>query len=383
MDLNELLTAAIGEGASDVHLKTGTPPMMRVSGRLVPMSGATRLANDDVERMAATVMPAEVAQAFEREQDVDLAYSIAGVGRFRCNVFRQRGTVGLVLRIIPMKILTIDELELPPVLKRIADEERGLVLVTGTTGSGKSTTLAALVDYINTSKQAHVMTVEDPIEYLHRDRQSIVNQREVSVDTKSFAHALRAALRQDPDIILVGEMRDLETVETGLLAAETGHLVMSTLHTLDATETINRIIAVFPPHQQRQTRLQLASVLKAVISQRLIPRADGQGRCAALEIMIATAFIRDCIVNKDKTYQIKGAIAQGTSQYGMQTFDQAIYALYAKQRITLDEALRWVSNVDEFKLKVQGIGSTSDMARNEMAESAEVSESPDIERFGG
>ncbi len=237
MDLNELLTAAMGEGASDVHLKTGRPPMMRVNGRLVPMSGATPLANEDVERMAATVMPAEVAQAFEREQDVDLAYSIAGVGRFRCNVFRQRGTVGLVLRIIPMKILTIDELELPPVLKRIADEERGLVLVTGTTGSGKSTTLAALVDHINTSKQAHVMTVEDPIEYLHRDRQSIVNQREVSVDTKSFAHALRAALRQDPDIILVGEMRDLETVETGLLAAETGHLVMSTYRASAARPT--------------------------------------------------------------------------------------------------------------------------------------------------
>ena len=282
-----------------------------------------------------------------------------------------------------MKVLTIGELELPAVLKTIAEEERGLVLVTGTTGSGKSTTLAALVDHINTVKQAHVMTVEDPIEYLHRDRKSIINQREVSVDTRSFAHALRAALRQDPDVILVGEMRDLETVETGLLAAETGHLVFSTLHTLDATETINRIISVFPPHQQRQVRLQLASVLKAVISQRLIPRADGQGRCAALEVMVSTPFIRDCIVDKDKTHQIAGAIAQGTSQYGMQTFDQAIYVLYDARRITLDEAMRWVSNISEFKLRVQGIGSTSDMTRDQMADSAGQREAPEIQRFGG
>jgi twitching motility protein PilT len=278
-----------------------------------------------------------------------------------------------------MRIKSIDELGLPQVLKTIATEERGLVLVTGTTGSGKSTTLAAMIDYINNTRSAHIMTVEDPIEYLHRDHHSIVNQREVAVDTKSFSHALRSALRQDPDVILVGEMRDHETVETALLAAETGHLVFSTLHTVDATETINRIIAVFPPHQQRQVRIQLASVLKAAIAQRLIPRADGQGRAPAVEVMVTTAFIRDAIVDKDKTAMIPGAIAAGTSQYGMQTFDQSIFGLYQQGFITLEEALRWASNVDEFKLRVQGISTTTDLARDEMAKGA----IPGITRFGG
>ena len=257
------------------------------------------------------MMSAEQREKFTKSQEVDLAYSVAGLGRFRCNIFQQRGTMGMVLRVIPTKILTVDDLLLPPVLRRISDEERGLVLVTGTTGSGKSTTLAAMIDHINSSRCSHVMTVEDPIEFLHRDNRSIVNQREVSVDTRSFAHALRSALRQDPDVILVGEMRDFETIETALLAAETGHLVFSTLHTLDATETINRIIAVYPPHQQKQVRLQLAAVLKAVISQRLIPRADRAGRVPAVEVLIATAFIRDCIIDKEKTHLINGAIAAG------------------------------------------------------------------------
>ncbi|MEQ1728873.1 MAG: PilT/PilU family type 4a pilus ATPase, partial [Vicinamibacterales bacterium] len=267
------------------------------------------------------------------------------------------------------------------VLKRIAGEERGLVLVTGTTGSGKSTTLAAMVDHINRHRCTHVMTVEDPIEFLHRDQKSIVNQREVSVDTRSFAQALRSALRQDPDVILVGEMRDFETIETGLLAAETGHLVLSTLHTLDATETVNRIIAVFPPHQQKQVRLQLASVLRAVVSQRLMPRADGDGRAPAVEVMISTPFIRDCIVDKDKTHLIHGAIAQGTSQYGMQTFDQSIFGLYQSGLVSYEEALRWASNVDEFKLKVQGISTTSEVSRDEMARGV-LKGTPEITRFG-
>jgi twitching motility protein PilT len=381
MHVNDLLKIAVDAGASDLHLKVGSYPMMRVRGALVPATEDKRLDHEDVVAMSAAVMSTSQRQRFKEAQEVDLAYSVPGLGRFRCNIFQQRGTVGLVLRVIPMHIRSIDDLMLPSVLKQIAEEERGLVLVTGTTGSGKSTTLAAMVDYINRNRCTHVMTVEDPIEFLHRDQKSIVNQREVSVDTRSFAQALRSALRQDPDVILVGEMRDFETIETGLLAAETGHLVFSTLHTLDATETINRIIAVFPPHQQKQVRLQLASVLRAVISQRLMPRADGNGRAPAVEVMISTPFIRDCIVDKDKTHLIHGAIAAGTSQYGMQTFDQSIFGLYQSGLVSYEEALRWASNVDEFKLKVQGISTTADVSRDEMAKGV-LKGGPEITRFG-
>jgi len=268
-------------------------------------------------------------------------------------------------------------LMLPVVLEKIAEERRGLILCTGTTGSGKSTTLAAMIDYINTHRTEHIMTVEDPIEFLHRDKKSIVNQREIEVDTKSFSQALRSALRQDPDVILVGEMRDYETIETALTAAETGHLVLSTLHTMDATETVNRIISVFPPHQQKQIRLQLAAVLKAVVSLRLLPRADGLGRVPAAEVLISTAYIRDCIENKEKTKLIKDAISQGTSQYGMQTFDQSLYTLYKNGLITLDEALRRASNPDEFRLKLQGIQSTSDISKEEMESKLSVATDQD------
>jgi twitching motility protein PilT len=384
MHVNDLLKIAVDNGASDLHLKVGTYPMMRVRGTLMPVTEEKRLDHEDVVAMSAAIMSTQQRQKFKETQEVDLAYSVAGLGRFRCNIFQQRGTVGLVLRVIPMQIRTVDELGLPHVLKKIAEEERGLVLVTGTTGSGKSTTLAALIDFINKSRAAHIMTVEDPIEFLHRDTKSMVNQREVAVDTRSFAQALRSALRQDPDVILVGEMRDFETIETGLLAAETGHLVFSTLHTLDATETINRIIAVFPPHQQKQIRLQLASVLKAVISQRLLPRTDGQGRAPAVEVMISTPFIRDCIVDKEKTHLIHGAIAAGTSQYGMQTFDQSIFGLYSQGLVAYEEALRWASNVDEFKLKVQGIQTTVDASRDQMASqvTGAASATPEVTRFG-
>jgi twitching motility protein PilT len=381
LHVNDLLKIAVEAGASDLHLKVGSYPMMRVGGGLVPATGDKKLDPDDLVAMSADVMSSAQLEKFKDAQEIDVAYSVPSLGRFRCNIFQQRGSVGLVLRIIPKEIRTIDELGLPPVLKKIADEERGLVLVTGTTGSGKSTTLAALIHHINSTRCAHIMTVEDPIEFLHRDQKSIINQREVAVDTRSFAHALRSALRQDPDVILVGEMRDFETIETGLLAAETGHLVFSTLHTLDATETINRIIAVFPPHQQKQVRLQLASVLKAVVSQRLMPKADGKGRAPAVEVMISTPFIRDCIVDKEKTHLIPGAIAAGTSQYGMQSFDQSIFSLYEQGLVSYEEALRWASNVDEFKLKVQGIHTTADISRDQMARTG-MKSNPEITRFG-
>jgi len=366
MHVNDLLKIAAERKASDLHLKVGSHPVIRINGHLTPLSELNRLSQEDTIAMAFSIMSGRQKQKFKDHYEIDLAYSVPGLGRFRVNVFQQRGTVGLVLRVIPAKILSIEDLLLPPVLKTIADERRGLILVTGTTGSGKSTCLAAMIDYINNMRTEHVMTIEDPIEFLHRDKKSLVNQREVEVDTKSFATALRSALRQDPDVILVGEMRDYETIETALTAAETGHLVFSTLHTLDATETVNRVISVFPPHQQKQIRLQLASVLKAVISMRLLPRADGNGRVPAAEVLRITNFVRDCIENKDKTKLIHEAIAQGTSQYGMQTFDQSIYGLFKKELITMEEALRRASNPDEFKLKLQGIESTADVAQREM-----------------
>jgi len=366
MHINDLLKISVERKASDLHLKVGAHPIIRVDGDLIPLVDMKRLMQEDTIAMAFSIMSSRQKEKFKNNFEIDIAYSVPGLGRFRCNIFQQRGTVGLVCRVIPARILTTRELLLPPVLEKICEETRGLILVTGTTGSGKSTTLASMIDYINATRSEHIMTIEDPVEFLHRDKKSIVNQRELEVDTKSFASAIRSALRQDPDVILVGEMRDFETVETALLAAETGHLVMSTLHTIDATETVNRIISVFPPHQQKQIRLQLSGVLKAVISMRLIPRADGHGRVPAVEVMIATPFIRDCIINKDKTKLIHEAIAAGVSQYGMQTFDQSIFQLFKKELITYDEALRRASNPDEFKLKIQGIQSTSDMAAEEM-----------------
>ncbi|MEZ5284503.1 MAG: type IV pilus twitching motility protein PilT [Vicinamibacterales bacterium] len=387
MHVNDLLKIAVDKGASDLHLKVGTYPMARVHGQLMRVAEDKKLDHEDLVEMAASIMSATQRQRFKDAQEIDLAYSVPGLGRFRCNVFQQRGTIGMVLRVIPFRVKTIDELMLPPVLRRIAEEERGLVLVTGTTGSGKSTSLAAMIDHINNTRSTHVITIEDPIEYLHRDNIAIITQREIGVDTRSFAYALRSALRQDPDVVLVGEMRDMETIETALHAAETGHLVFSTLHTLDATETINRIISVFPPHQQKQIRLQLAVVLKAAIAMRLVPRADGQGRVPAMEVLVATPFIKDCIIDKEKTHLIPTAIAQGTSQYGMQTFDQSIFDLFTRQQISYDEALRWASNVDEFKLRVQGISTTSDMAREQMASNlfsqpATSAAQPEITRFG-
>ena len=366
MHINDLLKTAVERKASDLHLKVGAFPVLRIDGVLKPLSELRRLLQEDTVAMAFSIMSARQKEKFKTDLEIDTSYQVPTLGRFRCSIFQQRGTVGLVLRVIPSRTLTIRELLLPPVLERICTEKRGLVLCTGTTGSGKTTTLAAMVDHINMNRNEHIMTIEDPIEYLHRDKKSIVNQRELDVDTKGFTLALRSALRQDPDVILVGEMRDVETIATALTAAETGHLVLSTLHTLDATETVNRIISLFPPHQHRQIRLQLGAVLKAVISLRLMPRADGLGRVPAVEVLVQTEYVRDCIENKEKTKYVKDAIKAGTSQYGMQSFDQSLYQLYKSGLITLEEALRQASNPNEFRLKIQGIQSTSDIAREEM-----------------
>ncbi len=371
MHINDLLKIATERGASDLHLKVGSHPVLRINGKLSNLTEIKKLMQEDTIAMGFSLMNARQKQKFKETLEIDIAYSVPGLGRFRCNIFQQRGTVGLVLRVIPVKIRTIRDLLLPKVIEKICQEQRGLVLCTGTTGSGKSTTLAGMIDYVNSTRTEHVITIEDPIEFLHRDKKSIINQREIGVDTRNFAAALRSALRQDPDVILVGEMRDYETIETALTAAETGHLVLSTLHTLDATETINRIISVFPPHQQKQIRLQLSQVLKAVISMRLVPRNDGNGRVPACEVLVSTPYIRTLIEEKEKTKLIHDSIAAGTSQYGMQTFDQSLFFLYKQELISYDEALKRASNPDEFKLRIQGVQSTADMSREMMEQSME------------
>jgi twitching motility protein PilT len=376
MELNEILQVALRASASDIHLKAGLPPMFRVDGQLVPLKDARRLPPEEVARMAFGIMNDFQKEKFKQTNEVDLAYGVPGLGRFRVNVFQQRGTIGGVFRVIPFKIQSIEQLLLPKVIEKIAAEQRGLILVTGTTGSGKSTTLAAMIDHINSTETCHIMTIEDPIEFLIRDKRSIVNQREVGVDTMSFSQALKSALRQDPDVILVGEMRDLETIETALTAAETGHLVLSTLHTLDATETINRIISAFPPYQQKQVRLQLGSVLKAVVSQRLVPRADGRGRVPAIEVLLATGRVRELIEDKDRTKEIPDAIAQGHVAYGMQTFDQSLMGLLKSSLITYEEALRQATNPDDFALRVSGISGTSDSKWDSFEKQVEPGSAP-------
>ena len=361
--IDDLLRGATACGASDLHIKAGSFPVMRVDGELKPITNAARLTQDDTLDMAFSMMSNRQKQRFKEVSEVDIAYGLSGVGRFRANVFQQRGTVSMVLRVIPDKVRTMSDLGLPPATEQIGNEQRGLILVTGATGSGKSSTLAALIDYINSTRGGHIVTIEDPIEFLHRDKKSFISQREVDVDTRSFAEALRGALRQDPDVILVGEMRDHETIETALTAAETGHLVLSTLHTLDATETVTRIVSSFPPHQQKSVRLQLAGILRAVISMRLVRASNGVGRVPAAEIMISTGTIRDYIANEEKTPLIRDAIAAGRSQYGMQTFDQSLLDLFQAGLITMEEALRGASNPDEFRMRVSGICTSNDQAK--------------------
>jgi len=385
MDLNEILTIAFKAKGSDIHIKTGLPPIVRIDGRLHPIPNAQRLSPDFVSDIAQSMMNDRQRRMFEENYEVDLAYAVPGLGRFRVSVYRQRGTVAMVFRSIAFIIPTLEGLNLPPVIQKICQEERGLILVTGTTGSGKSSTLAAMIDSINQSRTCNIITIEDPVEFLHRDNKSIISQREVGTDTPTFSAALKGALRQDPDVILVGEMRDYETIETAMTAAETGHLVMSTLHTMDAAETINRIIGVFPPYHQRQVRIQLASIIKGVISQRLVPKSDGKGRVPAVEVMLASARVRECIDDKDKTKQLNDAISQGFVTYGMQSFDQSLMRLYSNKLITYDEALRQSSNPDDFALKISGISSTSDASwegfENKPDDPAAEPEKLDIEKY--
>ena len=350
MDFNSFLKSlvALGKGqVSDLHFKVGSPPLLRIRGELQP-ARFNKMTPDDTRKIAMALVKEEVRDNIDEVRDYDTAYSIPGEGRFRVNIFRQRETFAIILRVITAKIPTIDELKLPPVLKDISMEERGLVLVTGVTGSGKSSTLAAMMNHVNQNKKAHILTIEDPIEYVHQDQSCEVNQREIGTDSDTFANALRAALRQDPDIILVGEMRDAETISIAIKAAETGHLVFSTLHTVDAPKTISRIIDTFTPEQQGQVRIQLSANLQAVISQRLLPTIDG-GRVPAVEIMRWTTTVEDYVLNPEKTNMLKDVIAAGGDQYGMQTFDQHLMRLYEQKLITVEEATAAASSPSDFQ----------------------------------
>jgi twitching motility protein PilT len=360
MNVQDLLKQMVERGASDLHLKVGNPPVLRINGILHVMSDQPRLRREDTIEFASQILNKKQKQEFNENFEIDFAYSVSGLGRFRCNAFLQRGSIGIVFRAIPMTILSVEELHLPLVLKELALEPRGLILVTGITGSGKSTSLAAMIQHINNNRNVHIITIEDPIEYMHRDNKSLINQREVGGDTKGFNTALRSALRQDPDVILVGEMRDRETIETAITAAETGHLVMSTLHTSDAVGTINRVISMFPAYQQGQIRLELAEVLRGVISMRLVRKKDGKGRVPAVEVLISTDIIRQCIIESDKTVRIPEYIEAGRSQYGMQSFDQALLALFRNDFISYEEALLHCTRPSDFALKVKGIQSTEE-----------------------
>lgn len=355
MTIEELLRAALQKGATDVHLKAGVMPVIRRHGTLRPLSSSMPpFTAEMIETMAYSVMDDKQREQFHKNREIDLGFGVAGLGRFRLSIFRQRGTIRMVIRNIPYKVPAFDELNLPPILNTIATYERGLVLVTGVAGSGKSSTIAAIIDDINKRDNKHILTIEDPIEFLIRDRKSLITQREVGIDSDNFHTALRAGLRQDPDVILIGEMRDRETVEAALLAAETGHLVLSTLHTLDAVETINRILASFEAGQQQQIRLQLAATLKAVISQRLARKKDGNGMVPACEVLINTPRVRELIEDAKLTNDIHQAIEEGAAAYGMQSFDQSLFDLLNRELISYEEALLHCSRPEEFRIKYEG-----------------------------
>ncbi len=352
--IDELLEVMVKAEASDLHIKAGSPPVLRVDGDLQPLSEDV-CSPEDSKDYAASLMSDKQIRRFSETNEIDFAYSAPKIGRFRINVYRQRGSISIAIRQVATRIPDFSELRLPAVVQKLALEPRGMVLVTGTTGSGKTTTLASMIDHINTHLRRHIVTVEDPIEILHKDKNSIINQREVGLDTESYSSALKYVLRQDPDDILIGEMRDLETVRTALTAAQTGHFVMSTLHTIDATETVNRIIDFFPPYQQKQVRIMLAGSLRGIISQRLLPRSDGEGRVPAVEVMVMTGRIRDFILDAEATHNIEIAIKEG-EYYGMQTFDQCLLDLYEEGLVTLQEAIQVATNSHDFKLLVQSRG---------------------------
>ncbi len=362
--LDRLLAAARDVGASDVHLKVGKPPILRIGGELRTVKGGAPLEEAFLATFSAKLMNPRQAKIYGEKREVDLAFSTADDIRYRVNIFQQRGNTGMVLRVIPPEVPPFETLNLPSVLMDLASKRRGLVLVTGVTGSGKSTTLAAMVEHVNKTRSCHILTVEDPIEYMFRDRKSVVNQRELGMDTTGFSPALRAALRQDPDVILVGEMRDLETIEIALTAAETGHLVLSTLHTTDAVETINRIISVFSPHQQNQIRVQLSAILVGIVSQRLAVRADGKGMIPAVEILVANKRVRELILEPNRVKEIREVIAQSREPYGMISFDQSLTELVNSEKVTYEEALSCSTNAEDFALNFSGVkdGGSEDAA---------------------
>jgi len=359
-NFKQAIAQMIQRNGSDLLLKVGRAPTVRVNGDLATLE-MPALKPEDLKLLAEQVMTPRQVKEFAEKKEADFAIGVPGVGRFRTNIYQQRGTLAFAFRAIPYEVKTIRELNLPPILEEMSLKPRGLVLVTGITGSGKSTTLAAMLDFMNRTRNDHIVTIEDPVEFVHEDKKCVISQREIGQDSTSFAQALRAALRQDPDIILVGEMRDAETMEVALHAAETGHLVLSTLHTLNATETINRIISIFPPHQEDQIRAQLSAVIQGVVSQRLVVRADGKGRVPAVEVMMMTGLIRESIREKVKTPQIPTVIASGQAQYGMQTFDQSLLGLYRQELVTYETARDAATNPDDFDLKVKGIFSTGEM----------------------
>ena len=359
MDFSTVLEEMVNAGASDVHLKAGSPPVIRVDGALQVMDLPT-MTKDTLIAVADQLLTPRQKKSLEEARELDIGFSVPGLSRFRCNCYWQWGTVAFSLRRVTAEVPGFETLNLPPIVEELAHKERGLILITGTTGSGKSTTLAAMIDSVNKSERRNIITIEDPIEYLFPDRMSIISQREIGSDCRSFPEGLRRILRQDPDIIMIGEVRDSETMSIALMAADTGHLVMSTLHTVDAAQTLERIISFFPPHQQKEVRFNLANTLLAVVSLRLVPTADGSGRVPAAEVMIATSTVKECITEAEKLSQIRDAIQEGVSQYGMQSFDQSLMAYYQKGTITLEEAYRNCTNRTQFELKIKGIEGASD-----------------------